>query len=535
MDVPEFMLVDVTVTPPSLKEDEFASLWSIFKSDFKKVYASVEEELERFVVFKANVDFITAHNKEADVHGYTTGINQFADMSSAEFKATMLTYQGDRKKPNPVVVLDASANPTSVDWTTKGAVTPVKNQGQCGSCWAFSTTGSAEGAHQIATGKLVSFSEQELVDCAGSYGNQGCNGGLMDDGFKYLEAKGDSLEASYAYTGKTGTCNSQKQSAADGIKAGAVGSFHDVTTDSLAQMEAAVAQQPVSVAIEADQSGFQFYKTGVFSGTCGTNLDHGVLVVGYGTDSGKDYWKVKNSWGATWGQEGYILLTKGDKTNSTSGRKLLGGGGGGSGECGLLKQPSYPVINKAYARTLANQTHYGDPAKGCMSDEQPVKVQGLSGDFCAPDCKSAACPTDVPAGVTAKPQCALQSSAGDKKCALICSPSTDEASLRVGDAQCGAGTCSPIQSVGICTYGGSGPAPSPPGPSPPPPSAECDIPTGLKCAESVEPCIAQCKSGVADCIKCLGPDYGTCCPCLKKVIKALPCPSMDVPEFMLIH
>merc|ERR1712127_954983 len=107
-----------------------------------------------------------------------------------------------------------------------------------------------------------------------------------------------------------------------------------VTTNSETQMKAAVSQGPVSVAIEADQSGFQFYKTGVFSGTCGTNLDHGVLVVGYGTDSGKDYWKVKNSWGATWGQEGYILLTKGDKTNSTSGRKLLGGGGGGSGECG---------------------------------------------------------------------------------------------------------------------------------------------------------------------------------------------------------
>merc|ERR1711871_441121 len=180
---------------------------------------------------------------------------------------------------------------------------------------------------------------------------------------------------------------------------------------------------------------------------------------------------------------------------------------------------------------LANQTHYGDPASGCMSDEQAVKVQGLTGDFCAPDCKSAACPTDVPAGVTAKPQCALSSPTGDKKCALICSPSTDEASLRAGDAQCGAATCSPIQSVGICTYGGSGP--SPPGP-PPPPSGECDIPTGLKCAESVEPCIAQCKQGVADCIKWLGPDYGTCCPCLKKVIKALPCPSMDVPEFMLV-
>merc|ERR1719421_2496118 len=109
---------------------------------------------------------------------------------------------------------------------------------------------------------------------------------------------------------------------------------------------AAVSKGPVSVAIEADQSGFQFYKSGVFSGTCGTNLDHGVLVVGYGTDSGKDYWKVKNSWGTSWGQEGYILLERSTKTNST-GRQLLGGGGGGAaGECGLLKQPSYPVVGK---------------------------------------------------------------------------------------------------------------------------------------------------------------------------------------------
>merc|ERR1712093_976030 len=231
-------------------------------------------------------------------------------MDSAEFKKTMLTYQADQKKANPVKVFSTTSVPSSVDWTTKGAVTPVKNQGQCGSCWAFSTTWATEGAYQISTGKLLSFSEQELVDCAGSYGNQGCNGGLMDNGFKYLEAKGDSLEASYAYTGKTGTCNTAKQSAADGFKAGVVTSFHDVQTDSVDQMEAAVAQGPVSIAIEADQSGFQFYKSGIFSGTCGTNLDHGVLAVGFGTAGGKAYWKVKNSWGSSWGDKGYIQLAK---------------------------------------------------------------------------------------------------------------------------------------------------------------------------------------------------------------------------------
>merc|ERR1712093_332796 len=207
------------------------------------------------------------------------------------------------------------------------------------------TTGSVEGINAIKTGKLESFSEQELVSCAGSYGNQGCNGGLMDDGFKYIMAKGDTLESNYPYTGKTGTCQQSKTSPI-AVK---ITGYSDVAASNEAQLQAAVAQQPVSVAIEADQSGFQFYKSGVFSGTCGAKLDHGVLAVGYGTDSGKDYWKIKNSWAATWGDKGYIRLARGTKnTTSTNGRKLLGGGGGGgkSGECGLLKQPSYPSVTK---------------------------------------------------------------------------------------------------------------------------------------------------------------------------------------------
>merc|ERR1712159_912237 len=329
-----------------LGESEYSALWNQFKADFGKNYALSEEHDARYSTFKDNVDFITSHNARAEEHGYTVAINQFADMTKTEYSA-MLTYKAENKKPNPVVVFDESNLADSVDWTTKGAVTPVKNQGQCGSCWAFSTTGSTEGAYQIATGKLLSFSEQELVDCAGSYGNQGCNGGLMDDGFKYLQAKGDELEASYSYTGKTGTCNTAKQSSADGFKPGVVTGLKDVTSNDEAQMEAAVAKGPVSVAIEADQSGFQFYKSGVFSGTCGDKLDHGVLVVGYGTDAGKDYWTVKNSWGTSWGLQGYIRLAKGSKTNTT-GRALLGGGGGGkSGQCGLLKQPSYPVVSKS--------------------------------------------------------------------------------------------------------------------------------------------------------------------------------------------
>merc|ERR1712196_751448 len=144
---------------------------------------------QRFETFLENLAFIKAHNAKSEEHGYTVGMNQFGDMSSKEFKKVTLTYRADLKKPNPTPILDESNLADSVDWVAKGAVTPVKNQGQCGSCWAFSTTGSTEGAYQIATGKLLSFSEQELVDCAGSYGNQGCNGGLMDNGFQYVKAK----------------------------------------------------------------------------------------------------------------------------------------------------------------------------------------------------------------------------------------------------------------------------------------------------------------------------------------------------------
>merc|ERR1712159_282066 len=289
------------------------------------------------------------------------------------------------KKQENAVFLDESTAPASVDWTTKNAVTPVKNQQQCGSCWAFSTTGSVEGVNAIATGKLQSFSEQQLVDCAGSFGNQGCNGGLMDNGFKYIEQSGDSLETDYPYTAKTGTCDKSKIKSAVSISG-----FTDVPPKNEAQLAAAVAKNPVSVAIEADQSGFQFYKSGIFSGTCGTNLDHGVLAVGYGTDGGKAYWKVKNSWGATWGQNGYIMMAK-DISNK-------------AGQCGIASQPSYPKAGGPSPPTPptppSGKTHYGDPADGCESDEQAVRVQGVAGSFCSPDCASAACPTDVPSGVT---------------------------------------------------------------------------------------------------------------------------------------
>jgi len=304
--------------------------WKDFKNTFGKVYNGVDEESTRFNIFKANVDVIQAVNNKN--LSYTLGVNQFADLNADEFAAQ---YTG-LKKPEKIWgdlpylgrdTYSGKALATSVDWTTKGAVTPVKNQGQCGSCWAFSTTGSLEGAWEIATGNLVSFSEQQFVDCDKA-SDQGCNGGLMDNAFKYAEQNAICTEESYPYTARGGTCKTS--SCTVGLPRGGLTGYKDVATDSEQALMEAVDKNPVSIAIEADKSAFQLYSSGVLSSTCGTSLDHGVLAVGYGTDGGTDYWKVKNSWGASWGDQGYVRLLRGK---------------GGAGECGLLQAASYPVVS----------------------------------------------------------------------------------------------------------------------------------------------------------------------------------------------
>jgi len=301
--------------------DEAATQQAFFDyvKTFHKQYPT-EEVFDRYNAFKANLAVIQAHDSST---GYTLGVNEFTDLTSAQFKALYLGYRPrDTSYLRSLNLHQAPANQiiaNDIDWTTKGAVTGVKDQAQCGSCWAFSTTGSVEGAHEIKTGQLVSLSEQQLVDCAGSAGNQGCNGGLMDDAFQYIiRNQGIGTEASYPYTARDGTC--KKVTAAATIS-----SFKDVAAGSESGLMSAVNMQPVSIAIEADQSGFQHYKSGVFTGPCGKSLDHGVLLVGYGTDSGVDYWKVKNSWGVSWGDQGFIRIKR------------------GSDLCGLADAASYPV------------------------------------------------------------------------------------------------------------------------------------------------------------------------------------------------
>jgi C1A family cysteine protease len=301
-------------------EDEVAQ-FSTFKRQFSKSYFDEHDEEYRKGVFVQNLRMIRSHNDE-NKHPYTLGMNEFGDLTFEEFHARYTGFNGVRHeylRSRNLANLPKVGLPDSVDWVSAGAVTGVKNQGQCGSCWSFSTTGAVEGAWFIAKNQLVSLSEQQLMDCSKAEGNGSCEGGWMDSAFEYVIKSGLCSEADYPYKAvDENSCNQCTPVAH-------LSSFKDVA-QSEDDLKAAVAQQPVSIAIEADQSSFQFYQSGVLTAACGQQLDHGVLAVGYGTLNGVDYWKVKNSWGSSWGLNGYILLER------------------GGDECGVHNAASFPIV-----------------------------------------------------------------------------------------------------------------------------------------------------------------------------------------------
>ena len=287
---------------------------------------------DNHLAYEGNVNFINTMNSKN--LSYELDINQFIDQPNIIRMVKFIKRNDCHNCFTDNNDIDyKKIIPKSIDWREKNAVTHVKNQGNCGSCWSFSTTGSIEGIHAIKKNKLINASEQQLMDCSDKYGNHGCQGGLMDNAFKYVIDNGLCSEEEYPYQAKQGQCSSAQCN-----RVVQIDNYADVEPNNEKVLMRAVAHQPISVAIQANLTSFRFYKRGVYQDPdCGDQLDHGVLIVGYGTDilQDLDYWIVKNSWTSNWGDEGYVKIL----------RNYEKYGGDSSGMCGIAVQPSYPIIN----------------------------------------------------------------------------------------------------------------------------------------------------------------------------------------------
>ncbi|KAJ9170866.1 hypothetical protein P3X46_018930 [Hevea brasiliensis] len=314
-------------TPRELHESSsMAERYKRWLAKYGKSYRSAGERQRRFQIFKDNVEFIDSFNAKGH-KTYKLGINKFADQTIAEFQATHKGYKrlgSKRLEKTSFKYENVTVVPPSMDWRKKGAVTPVKDQGNCLSCWAFSAVAAIEGIIKITTGKLISLSEQELLDCDTKGINQGCKGGLMEDAFKFIiSKKGISSRANYTYKANQGTCKKAPHEAK-------IKRYEVVPANNETKLLMAVANQPVSVCVDSRSQDFTYYENGIFMGDCGTEVDHGVTIVGYGTTSeGIKYWLVKNSWGDDWGENGYMRIKRDVAAKE--------------GLCAIATDSSYPI------------------------------------------------------------------------------------------------------------------------------------------------------------------------------------------------
>lgn len=316
----------VFVTSISLFQEESFMVW--YKQHNSSYNKSYEDLINTWIDNDNYINYINSQN-----YTYKLGHNHFSGMNSVEFSEYMNFYNNrqiiltQRRLNKYLNIVNLSTNyPTSLDWTSNGAVTSVKNQGQCGSCWTFSTVGAVEGYYYIKNHLLVDLSEQQLLDCDNV--NQGCNGGSLQNAYRWiLTNKGLCTYASYPYLAKkSSTCSKCLVDNKSKINA-----YVSVSPNNDINMITALLLNPVSVSIEASQQAFQLYKSGVFTQTCGVKLDHGVLLVGYGIDNLTNYYKIKNSWSRLWGENGYIRIGRGSQYNN------------GAGQCGVLMNAVYPI------------------------------------------------------------------------------------------------------------------------------------------------------------------------------------------------
>jgi C1A family cysteine protease len=317
--------------------------WSKFidyMMDYDKIYDNDSEITSRFNIFHDNLEWMAEHNRDSS-HTYTVGIGRFADMTHNEYKdfvksgglfdGTDMNLRGNLGLPKDMcgtMTSQSGSYPAKMDWREKGAVTPVRNQGQQGTCYAHSASEALESAYFIKKGTLPNLSVQQIVDCSYNYGNHGNNGGMFTYSWTYIRDSGLTTEAAYPYTAGP----SDRSSCQPFTPYTYVSDCKHVPSNEL-QLTYAVAKQPVSVAIEADSRSFQHYESGVYNDpACGTDIDHAVVVVGYGTMDGQDYWTTRNSWGTSFGLDGYILIARNSVATSTV------------GQCAIATYAAYPIV-----------------------------------------------------------------------------------------------------------------------------------------------------------------------------------------------